>query len=57
MYIPLESVLKTENSKKIKTKNNKKNIEKTQVRYLNKKRTIDPETSMMTLTFFSVITI
>lgn len=57
MYIPLEPVLKTEKSKqKIKTKNNKKKIEKTQVRYLNKKRTIDPETSMMmTLTFFSVI--
>ena len=57
MYIPLESVLKTEKFKqKIKTKKNKKKIEKTQVRYLNKKRTLDPETSMMmTLTFFSVI--
>ena len=57
MYIPLETVLKTEkNKQKIKTKNNKKKIEKNKVKYLNKKRPIDPETSMMmTLTFFSVI--
>ena len=51
-YIPLPKVVKNKN----KSKKNKQKTEKTIVKYINNKRKIDPETSMMmTLTFFSVI--